>query len=596
MEMPLAHLSGKKPEVASSSVNAHLPGKVFANKGGGMAGEAVEGAHSVVATIQPAITLLGLGIGAALASRALRLNPIVGYLGLGLGLASLGVADDFSGPVVAAMAEAGVMFLLFNLGLHFSLGRIRAEAGNIFGFGSLQMLVAGGAFTGVLAAFGLPITFAVIAGFGLGLSSTAVVIGLVRERGQEDCPVGRAAQSILIFQDIAAILLLVTAGALASGGALAPALGLAGAKALAAFGIAVLFARYLTEPLFGLIARAGTTEVYTATALFIALAAGWATGMAGLSLTLGAFLGGMAVADSRYRILVQTEIDAFRGLFLSFFFISVGLSIDPALLVADWPLVLGVTLGMIALKCAANVVAGLLNRWSVPGSIQLGFLLGQGSEFTLVLLALPTVAGLVEPHLISALVTALAISLAVTPLISNIGRKLAGRLRAGPPDAKLAGDDAPVLIIGMTPAGRAMADALEFNDIGYLALEADHDRFQMALADGYHVHRAYPADPRSWDAIGMERRRVLVIATGQLQASRELTPLVQDRMPDMIRVIAVPDADAIEEFSALGMVPVDMSMSGGTERLTDLVFAALGRTRALPVPGLAHDEVRVLAA
>lgn len=529
-------------------------------------------------------------------ARALRLNPIVGYLGLGLGLASLGMAEDFSGPLVAAMAEAGVMFLLFNLGLHFSLGRIRAEAGNIFGFGALQMLVAGGGFASLFGLFGLPPMFAVIAGFGMGLSSTAVVIGLIRERGQEDCPVGRAAQSILIFQDIAAILLLVTAGALASGGALAPALGIAGVKALAAFGIAVLFARFLTEPLFGLIARAGTTEVYTATALFIALAAGWATGMAGLSLTLGAFLGGMAVADSRYRILVQTEIDAFRGLFLSFFFISVGLSIDPALLVADWALVLGLTLAMIALKCGFNVVAGLLNRWSVPGSIQLGFLLGQGSEFTLVLLALPAVAGLAEPRLVSALVTAIAISLAVTPLISNIGRKLAGRLRAGPPDAKLAGDDAPVLIIGMTPAGRTLADALEFNDIGYLALEADHDRFQLALADGYHVHRANPADPRSWDAIGMDRREVLVIATGQVQASREVTPLARERLPDVTRVIAVPDAEAVAEFGALGLTPVDMSLSGGGERLIELVFAALDRERALPVPGLARDEAMPRAA
>ncbi len=560
-----------------------------------MAGEATD-AHSVVATIQPAIMLLGLGIGAALASRALRLNPIVGYLGLGLGLASLGMAPDFSGPLVAAMAEAGVMFLLFNLGLHFSLGRIRAEAGNIFGFGALQMLVAGGGFAALFWLFGLPPLFCLIVGFAMGLSSTAVVIGLVRERGQEDCPVGRAAQSILIFQDIAAILLLVTAGALASGGALAPALGLAGAKALAAFGVAVLFARFLTEPLFGLIARAGTTEVYTATALFIALAAGWATGMAGLSLTLGAFLGGMAVADSRYRILVQTEIDAFRGLFLSFFFISVGLSIDPALLVADWTLVAGLTLAMIALKCGFNVVAALLNRWSVPGSIQLGFLLGQGSEFTLVLLALPAVAGLAEARLVSALVTAIAISLAVTPLISNIGRKLAGRLRAGPPDTKLAGDDAPVLIIGMTPAGRALADALEYNDVGYLALEADHDRFQLALADGYHVHRANPADPRSWDAIGMERRRVLVIATGQVQASRDVTPLARERLPDITRMIAVPDADAVEEFAALGMVPVDMSLSGGSERLIELVFAALDRTRALPLPGLARDDVTARAA
>ena len=560
-----------------------------------MAGEAAD-AHSVVATIQPAISLLGLGIGAALAARALRLNPIVGYLGLGLALSSLGMRADFSGPVVAAMAEAGVMFLLFNLGLHFSLGRIRAEAGNIFGFGSLQMLVAGGAFAGLFAAFGLPMAFAVIAGFAMGLSSTAVVIGLVRERGQEDCPVGRAAQSILIFQDIAAILLLVAAGALASGGALLPELGMAGAKALAAFGIAVLFARYLTEPLFGLIARAGTTEVYTATALFIALAAGWATGMAGLSLTLGAFLGGMAVADSRYRILVQTEIDAFRGLFLSFFFISVGLSINPALLIEDWLLVLSVTAALITLKCALNVAAGLLNRWSVPGSIQLGFLLGQGSEFALVLLALPAVAGLAEPRPVSALVAAIAISLAVTPAVSNIGRKLAGRLRAGPADAKLAGDDAPVLIIGMLPAGRAVADALEFNDIGYLALEADHDRFQMALADGYHVHRANPADPRSWDAIGMDRRKVLLVATGSTEVSRELTPLAQLRMPDLARIIAVPGAEDIDDISALGMVPVDMSLSGGSERLIELVFAALGRERELPVAGLAHDDARTLVA
>lgn len=552
-----------------------------------MAGEASD-AHSVVATIQPAITLLGLGIAAALASRALRLNPIVGYLSLGVGLASLGMAQSVSGPVVAAMAEAGVMFLLFNLGLHFSLGRIRAEARNIFGFGSLQMLVAGGAFAALFWAFGLPPAFAVIGGFGMGLSSTAVVIGLVRERGQEDCPVGRAAQSILIFQDIAAILLLVAAGALASGGAMGPALGLAGAKALAAFAIAVLFARFLTEPIFGLIARAGTTEVYTATALFIALAAGWATGMAGLSLTLGAFLGGMAVADSRYRILVQAEIDAFRGLFMSFFFISVGLSIDPALLAQDWLLVAVVSAGLIVLKCAFNVVAALLNRWSVPGSIQLGFLLGQGSEFTLVLLALPAVAGLAEGRLVSAMVTAIAISLAVTPPVSTIGRKLAGRLRAGPPDAKMAGDDAPVLIIGMTAVGRTVADALAYNDIGYLALEPDHGRFQIALADGYPVHRANPADPRSWDAIGLGRRKVLVVATGVTDVSRELTPLIEVRMPGIARIIAVPGADEIDEMAALGLVPVDMSMDGGAERLTDLVFAALGVARQLPVPGLSR--------
>jgi CPA2 family monovalent cation:H+ antiporter-2 len=218
----------------------------------------------------------------------------------------------------------------------------------------------------------------------------------------------------------------------------------------------------------------------------------------------------------------------------------------------------------------------------------LGFLLGQGSEFTLVLLALPAVAGLAEARLVGAMVTAIAISLAVTPLISNIGRKLAGRLRAGPPDAKLAGDDAPVLIIGMTPTGRALADALDFNHVGYLALEADHDRFQLAMADGYHVHRANPGDPRSWDAIGIDRRKVLVVATGNTAVSREVTPLVQTRMPDLARIIAVPGPEDIDDMSALGLVPVDMSMSGGGERLIDLVFAAIAHERVLPVPSLAH--------
>lgn len=558
--------------------------------GGCMAGETVHDAHSVVATIQPAITLLGLGIGAALVSRACRLNPIVGYLGLGLGIAALGYADNFSGSLVAAMAEAGVMFLLFNLGLHFSLGRIRSEAANIFGFGSLQMLVSGGAFAALFFAIGLPTAFAIIGGFAMGLSSTAVVIGLIRERDQEDCPVGRAAQSILIFQDIAAILLLVAAGALASGGAIAPALGIAGLKAFAAFVIAVLFARYLTGPLFRLIARAGSSEVYTATALFIALAAGWATGIAGLSLTLGAFLGGMAVADSRYRIMVQTEIDAFRGLFLSFFFISVGLSIDPASLAENWLLVLGAAAGLIAIKCLFNVIAGLANRWSVPGSIQLGFLLGQGSEFALVLFALPAVAGLVEPRLISIIVTAIAISLAVTPVVSNFGRKLAGKLRRGPADQKMDGDNAPVVIIGLGPSGRAVADALTFNEIGYLAVEANPERFEIALADGYHVHQANPGDPRSWDALGMAKREVVLVATGNLSISRELTPLVQERLPDIERVIALPGPEGLAEFDALGMMPVDVTAPGGTERIIEMVFEALGKERKLPTPSLSDED------
>ncbi|BDI59909.1 cation:proton antiporter [Qipengyuania nanhaisediminis] len=548
-----------------------------------MAGESAQ----IVETIQPAITLLGLGIGAALVARACRLNPIVGYIGLGVVIAMLGYADNFSGPIVATLAEAGIMFLLFNLGLHFSLGRIRAESANIFGFGSIQMLVAGGGFAALFWMLGLPTQFAVIGGFAMGLSSTAVVIGLVREREQEDCPVGRAAQSILIFQDIAAIVLLVSASALGREGALLPALLDAGWKAFAAFLVAVLFARYLTEPLFRLIARAGNAEVYTATALFIALAAGWATGLAGLSLSLGAFLGGMAVADSRYRMMVQTEIEAFRGLFLSFFFISVGLSIDPAILADNWITVLAASLALIALKCTFNVLAALANQWSVPGSLQLGFLLGQGSEFALVLFAMPLVAGLVDAEPLSILVSAIAVSMAATPLVSNIGRKFAGKLRRGEPDQKLAGDDAPVVIVGMGPAGRALADALEHNGIDYIAVEADHDQFEEAYADGYGVHHALAADPRSWDSLSMRNREIVVVATGDLNLTRELRPLVEERLPDVTTILAIPTEEDQGEFEALGVRAIVTGGDHGAEKLIETVFEELGSERAIPLPGRA---------
>ena len=542
-----------------------------------MAGEA---GHAIVETIQPAIALLGLGLGAAVAANAVRLNPIVGYLVLGAGLSALGFADRFQGPVVATLAEAGVMFLLFNLGLHFSLGKIREEAGNIFGFGALQMAVAGGGYTAVLLLFGLPTAGAVIGGFALGLSSTAVVIGLVRERDQEDCPVGRAAQSILIFQDIAAIMLLVAVGALGAGGAMGPALGLAGLKALAAFGLAVLFARYVTEPLFRTVARVRSSEVYTAMALFLALAAGWAAGMAGLSLTLGAFLGGVAVADSRYRILVQSEIEAFRGLFLGFFFISVGLGIDPQLLANNWLPIIGTALALIATKCAFNVAAALANRWSVPGSVQLGFLLGQGSEFALLLLAMPALAGLMGERVSAVLITAIAISMALTPMVSQAGRMLAGKLRRGPPDRKLAGDDAPVVLLNLGEHGRAIADRLAAHDIDYLAIDGDMARFELAQADGYPVHHAMLADPRSWDAVGMAKRQVLVITEADIAKVRELEPLVQERMPDTARLIATEGDARHAELTALGTQPIAVNGAHAHEPVVHRVRELLGLPRA----------------
>ncbi len=351
--------------------------------------------HVILAALGPVILLLALGVAAVIGTRALRLSPIVGYLALGIGLSGSGVMLVSDSATVELLAELGVVFLLFDIGLHFSLSHIRSQAADIFGFGPVQVL-AGTLGLGLVAMlFGLAPLPAFLVGATLALSSTAVVARLIAERHQQNCPVGLTATAILIFQDVAAIFLLIVAGALGSGEAVLPAMGIALVKAAVAFGVAVLLARMVVRPLFDLIAFSRNEEVFTAMALFVALAAGWATGAVGLSLTLGAFLGGMIVAETPYSPIIQSEIKPFRGLLVGFFFISVGMSLDVGTLLRFWPAVIGVAVLLLAVKILTNAAASLAFRWSVPGSTQLGFLLAQGSEFAFVILSLPPVRRLV---------------------------------------------------------------------------------------------------------------------------------------------------------------------------------------------------------
>jgi K+:H+ antiporter len=483
--------------------------------------------------------------------------------------------------MIATLAELGVVFLLFDIGLHFSLGHIREQARDIFGFGPVQVLAGtlGLGLFGLL--FGLPPVAAFLVGATLALSSTAVVAGLIAERHQQNCPVGLTATAILIFQDVAAIFLLIVATALGTGEALAPAMSLALLKAGGAFVVAVLLARLLVRPFFDLIARTRNEEVFTAMALLVALAAGWATGSIGLSLTLGAFLGGMIIAETPYRPLIQSEIKPFRGLLLGFFFISVGLSLDLGALVRFWPAVIGVAVLLLMVKITTNAAASLVFRWSVPGSTQLGFLLAQGSEFAFVILSLPPVRALVGETASAVLIAAVALSLAVTPSLAELGRSLAGRMRrraARATDAELQPRDliGPVFIAGMGRTGRTLADALTEFDIGYAAIERDQQRLREAVADGYNVAFGDLSDPRIWEPVALHGRKVSVLTAPIFEVSRDLGPVARQRFPNLKRIAVVRDRDEAERFKSIGLLPViDRSVPPGLD-LAALVLGELG--------------------
>jgi len=461
---------------------------------------------------------------------------------------------------ILALASLGVMFLLFELGLHFPLTQIRERAADIFGFGPVQVLF--GAIGLGLIAFllGVSATGALTLGATLALSSTAVVARLIADRHQENCPVGQTATAILIFQDVAGILLLVVVNASAGGAALLPAIGVALGKAAVAFGATVALSRVAVRPLVDLAARTGADEIFTAAALFFALGAGWVGGQIGLSITLGAFLGGVALADTPYRHTVAAEIKPFRGLLLGFFFISVGASLDLATLVRAWPWVFLATIGLFAVKAASNVASSLIFRWSIPGSIQLGFLIAQGSEFAFVLLTAPSMKTRIGADRSAVVIASVALSLALTPAVASAGRQLAGNLRrrymrANDPEL-MPMLTAPVLVVGMGRRGRTVADALNHFAIPYAAVERNPRQLKNAVADGYPAVFSDMADTRLWNAIAARDRKLSVLTGSRYEDVEPLGHYTRTTYPGLRRIAAVSNADESARFLTLGVEPV----------------------------------------
>src|ERR1700743_454883 len=495
--------------------------------------------HQLLTAIDPVILLRSLGVVAVVATRHIGLSPIVGYLAIGLALRIAGHTVFKNSTTIEGVSELGVVFLLFDVGLHFSFTRIRQQAGHILGFGPLQVaLGTGGIAGGAYLLFDLPIPASLLVGATLALSSTAVVDRLIHERHQRNCPVGLTAIAILIFQDVAAIAILVVVTSLEDGTAVALPVSMALAKAVGAFAAAALIARFVVRPVFVLIVRSQNEEIFTAVALLVALAAGWATAAVGLSMTLGAFLGGVILADTPYRAVIQSEIKPFRGLLLGFFFVSVGLTIDPATIIACWPAIILISALIMGGKIVSNMAASLIFKWSTPGSMQLGFLIAQASEFAFVILSLPVVRTMLGTKTSSVLIASVALTLAATPSVAELGRRLAGALRAKaarPADPQLVRVEmaAPVLVSGMGARARAVADALMEFGIGYLGVESDERRLRAALADGYQVMFGRMDDPRLWQPMAIRGRRLNVLSDPDFEIAAEIMPAIHDQYPEL---------------------------------------------------------------
>ena len=493
---------------------------------------------TAVESLQPAIIYLGAGLTAALAARAARLSPIVGYLAAGLVIGPSGFSLVQNNDTARFLADLGVVFLLFDIGLHFSLREIALRRHDMISLAPMQIILCGLVFALIGYAFGFPWTVAVLVGVSMSLSSTAVVARILSDRNQPGCPMGRSATAVLVAQDIVAIFILTYA---VSFGASPNLLGMEAlvilAKAVVALTVAILVGRFLVRPLFESLAATNNRETFTVVALFIVLAASAATAKAGLSLNLGAFLAGMALSDTPYRHVVQAEVKPFAGLLLGLFFVSVGMGVNLPTLALIWPAVLATALVIMIVKTVVVFMAARLNGWAVPGATQLGFLLSQGSEFTLVVVGIASIAGVMPAPWAGILTASVALTLVAAPIWTSLGlhiaKQIAEKSKRAAVDTDEVAEEHPVLIFGMTPAGRLAADALRDHDIAYVAVDSDPDRFVLAASDGYSIAFGDARDEKLMASLDAGHARAIVLGVRGLGAA-SLAPLPGSTQPRLV--------------------------------------------------------------
>jgi len=513
--------------------------------------------------VEAAVVLAAAIVGVLLAER-LKLGSVLGYLvaGLIIGPAGFGFVTDIE--AVHTLAELGVVFLLFMVGLELPLERIRVMPAAIFWLGGGQMLLTGAAVAAVIVAFGGTASAAVVVGGALTLSSTAIVLRLLSDRHELNSRFGRAAFGILIMQDLVVGPLIVGVLALGQGpDSVAAALGLAFVKAILAMALILGVGRLALRPIFAPVAAARRPEIFAALTLLVVLAAGIATEAAGLSMAFGALLAGMLVAESPYRHQVAVEIQPFRGLLLGLFFMTVGMSLDVAVLRQHIVTILLLTVTLVAGKTL--ILAGIARLAMLPTgqALRLGLLLSQGGEFAFVLLGVGFGERILSLGDRQQLVVVVILSMMLTPLLAEAGRLLAprierrtyGRSEAAP---AMVGLKDHVIIAGYGRVGRAVAQRLTAAGITWAALDLDPHRVTQARRQGLQVHFGDADRPEILEAFAVEQARAVVVAVDNPKVALQLTALLHYVLPQIpILARAYDDAHAaeLERAGAAHVIP-----------------------------------------
>ncbi|MGE3667703.1 MAG: cation:proton antiporter [Steroidobacteraceae bacterium] len=373
------------------------------------------------------LILLAAAVVVVTIARRLGLPAILGYLAVGMVLGTHAVGIFVASDTTNLLAELGVVFLLFTLGLEFSWPRMIAMRREVFGLGSLQVLLTAGAFALIGLSFDMPLVLAIVLGGAVAMSSTAIILHQLTDQAELNRTHGRLAFAVLLFQDIAFVPLLALASALARGAGEFSAAASVSAVIVGVLAVGVVWAagRWLLRPLFYEIAHSRLRELFTLTVLFVVLASAWVSHVAGLSMALGAFLAGMMLAETEYRHQIEAVIRPFRDILLGLFFISVGTLLDVELLWREFLLFSAVLGGLLVVKWFCASLATRAFERSMFKAVRTGVVLSIGGEFGVAILTILLQSGGADPAIVQPLLIATVLSMVLSPLILRHNKQFA---------------------------------------------------------------------------------------------------------------------------------------------------------------------------
>jgi len=478
------------------------------------------------------LLLLGGAVVAAPIFRKLGLGTVLGYLAAGVVIGP--ILNLITGSAeILAVAELGVVFLLFVIGLELKPSRLWRMRTDIFGLGTAQVVITGLVLTAASVLAGITgWRGGLVVGFGLALSSTAFALQLLNDLGDMNSRYGQRAFSILLFQDLAIVPLLAMVSILGSrqqatdGSALADIL-----IAVSAVFAMIMAGRYLLTPLFQVIARTGAREVMIAAALFVVLGSAMLMHLAGLSMAMGAFLSGVMLAESSYRHELEADIEPFRGILLALFFMAVGLSVEIGVIVDNLVLILIAVPALIAIKSAVLYALCRIAGSSHNDAVRIAFLLPQGGEFGFVLFTTATTSQLFSSSTSSLLISIVTLTMALTPLGTVISRRFITGEEREEMEEDFEGAGSDVLMIGFSRFAQVAAQILLASGREVTIIDDSADRIRQAASFGFRI---YFGDGTRLDvlrAAGIERANIVAVCTQKKETTDKIVDLLTAEYP-----------------------------------------------------------------